>query len=80
MYMLPEYVIYTLNASGVFNTGDCYAYNTTPNQCGTALTNCCEFLTIHNAVVKAGQVRALGFVVIIIAVLFMMFAIMGGKK
>jgi hypothetical protein len=57
MYMLPEYVIYTLNASGVFPVAD-----------------------VNTAIAKAGQVRALGFVVIIIAVLFMMFAIMGGKQ
>ena len=81
MYMLPEYIINTLNATGVFNTGTCYAYNTSAGQCGTAATNCCEWLTYHNADEKAGQVRSLGFVVIIIAVVFMIFSVMGsGSK
>jgi len=55
MYMLPEYIINTLNSTGVFATGD-----------------------VTTATTKAGQVRSLGFVVIIIAVVFMIFSVMGG--
>jgi len=56
MYMLPEYIITSLNATGVFNASD-----------------------VANAKAKADQIRALGFVVIIIAVVWIIFSVIGGK-
>ena len=78
MYMLPEYIIGALNNTGAFNNGACYAYNTTPAQCGDAATNCCEYLTIHNAYSQVTQLRSLGFVVVVIAIIWMIISIVAG--
>jgi hypothetical protein len=56
MFMLPDYIIESLNDTGVFTT----AQYTTASE-------------------KAGNIRDLGFVVIIIAVVWLIFSVIGGK-
>lgn len=57
MYILPEYIISALNATGTF-TAD----------------------TITTATTKVGVVRNLGMAVIVIAIVWIIIAVISGKK
>lgn len=70
-YMVPEYVIGALNATGQF----CLGYNTTPAECVSSSATCCVSDSASVATTQAGQVRSLGFVVIVISVVWMLISI-----
>jgi len=84
MFIIPEYLISLLNTTegtgGLLQTGECYSWNTTPDQCGTAETNCCEYMVSYNARTKMGTVRNIGMAVIIIALVWIIIAVISGAK
>jgi hypothetical protein len=75
-------------SSGRCGVISCTAYNTTPSECGELATNCCTYQcsccqiyqTYQNAQTAINSVRALGFVVIIISVIWVLIAVISGKK
>lgn len=79
MYLLPDYIIGALNSTGIMSTGGCYATNTTPAQCTLTVASCCvRWNAEANATNNVNTLRSLGFVVIIIAVIWMVISIVAG--
>ena len=80
LFIMPEFIISTMNSTGMMDIGECYAYNTSAGECGDLATNCCEYMTYHNATTKVDIIRNIGMAVIIISLVWIIIAVISGRK
>ena len=81
MFIIPEYLLGLIsNGTGLTSYGTCHTYNTSPSECGEEATNCCLYELQYTAQTKVDTVRNIGMAVIIIALVWIIIAVISGAK